>query len=139
MDAIVYVSSKIKEMKPKTIKTIYWVSTIFIFLFEGVIPALTFQTDLAKQSVRHLGYPEYFDAMVVAFRIFGVIALVIPKMPGHIKEWAYAGFGLEFISAFVSLFVVDGFGPTLLFPIIAFSILTVSYSFYHRIQNSKRV
>jgi len=125
-------------MKPKTIKIIYWITTIFIFLFEGVIPALTSQTEMAKQAIKHLGYPEYFDVMLVVFRIFGVFALVIPKIPGRIKEWAYAGFGFDFTCAFISLWVVDGFGITLLFPVIAFSILTASYVTYHKLQNIKQ-
>jgi len=41
-------------------KIIYWVTTGFIFLFEGVMPALTSQTELAKEGIAHLGYPSYF-------------------------------------------------------------------------------
>lgn len=119
-------------MTAKTTKTFFWISTVFIFLFEGVMPALTYQTELAKNSMRHLGYPEYFDKMLVVFRLFGVCALIIPKIPNRIKEWAYAGFTFEFLSALISLMVTDGFGVNLLFPIVALSILACSYVCHHR-------
>jgi hypothetical protein len=41
-------------------KIIYWTATTIIALFEGVMPALTSQTELAKEGIKHLGYPEYF-------------------------------------------------------------------------------
>ena len=62
-------------------KTIFWITTICIFLFEGVMPALTSQTELAKEGIRHLGYPQYFGNALVVFKVFGVLMLVIPKIP----------------------------------------------------------
>ncbi len=61
----------------KKIKIIYWIPTVIIFLFEGVLPALTSQTELAKEGIRHLGYPEYFGNALVVFKILGALALVI--------------------------------------------------------------
>lgn len=121
----------------KKAKIIFWVTTGIIFLFEGVVPALTSHTEFAREGIRHLGYPEYFGTMFMVFKVLGTLALIIPKVPGRIKEWAYAGFGIDFISAFVSIWVVDGFGVPALFPLIALGILTVSYIFYHRLNSSK--
>ena len=58
---------------------IFWITTIIIFLFEGVMPALTSQTELAKEGIKHLGYPEYFGNALVIFKILGVLILVIPQ------------------------------------------------------------
>jgi len=80
-------------------KIIFWTATIIIFLFEGVMPALTSQTEMAKEGIRHLGYPEYFGNALVVFKIFGVLILVIPNAPKNVKEWAYAGFGFDFLFA----------------------------------------
>jgi hypothetical protein len=33
---------------------------------EGLIPAFTSQTELAKEGIRHLGYPEYFGNALVS-------------------------------------------------------------------------
>lgn len=123
-------------MNPKTIKIIYWVTTTFIFLFEGVMPALTSQTELAKEGIRHLGYSEYFGAMLTVFKILGALVLIIPKIPSRIKEWAYAGFAIDFISAFISYWAVDGLTGIGFFPLIIFSILIVSYLCYHKIYSN---
>ena len=122
-------------MKPKTIKIIFWVATLMIVLFEGVMPALTSQSELAKEGIRHLGYPEYFGMMLTVFKVLGAIALLFNKVPGRIKEWAYAGFAFDFISAFVSIWVVDGFMLMTLLPLFALAILAVSYVFYHKKNN----
>jgi len=123
----------------KTTKIIFWTTTILIFLFEGVMPALTSQTELAKEGIRHLGYPEYFGNALVVFKILGVLALIIPQVPGKIKEWAYAGFAFDFIFASISHFAVDGIGFQGFFPLIILAILIVSYVTYHKIQRYKNI
>lgn len=121
----------------KKTKIIYWTTTIIIFLFEGVLPALTSQTELAKEGIRHLGYPEYFGNALVVFKILGVLALVIPKIPNRIKEWAYAGFAFDFIFACISHWAVDGFGGETLFPLIILAILITSYISYQKLRKYK--
>ncbi len=116
----------------KKINIIYWTTTIIIFLMEGVMPAFTSQTQLAKEGIRHLGYPQYFGNAFVVFKVLGAIALIIPKMPNRIKEWAYAGFAFDFIFAFISLVVVDGLNLMSLFPLLFLAILVGSYVTYHK-------
>lgn len=118
----------------KKTKIIYWTATIIIFLFEGVMPALTSQTELAKEGIRHLGYPAYFGNALVVFKILGVLALVIPKIPNRVKEWAYAGFAFDFIFACISHWAVDGFGAQTIFPLLFLGILIASYNSYHRLK-----
>lgn len=121
-------------MKPKTIKIIFWTTTIIIFLFEGVLTAFTSQTELAKEGIRHLGYPGYFGAILAVFKVLGTLTLIIPKVPARIKEWAYAGFGFNFIFAFASITAVDGFGAMALFPLLFLGILVASYICYHKLR-----
>ncbi|MFB9107716.1 DoxX family protein [Flavobacterium gyeonganense] len=118
-------------------KIIFWTTTILIFLFEGVMPALTSQTELAKEGIRHLGYPEYFGNALVIFKILGVLALVIPQVPNRIKEWAYAGFAFDFIFASISHFAVDGLDFQGFFPLIILAILMTSYIYHHKIERAK--
>lgn len=119
----------------KSTKIIFWVTTGLIFLFEGVMPALTSQSELAKEGIRHLGYPDYFGVMLTVFKVLGALILIIPKIPNRIKEWAYAGFAIDFIAAFVSLAAVDGFSGITLIPIIALLILIISYVNYHKLND----
>jgi DoxX-like family len=118
-------------------KIIFWSATIIIALFEGVMPALTSQTELAKEGIRHLGYPEYFGNALVVFKVLGVLALVIPQVPKRIKEWAYAGFAFDFIFASISHGAVDGVNVQTFFPLVFLGILTVSYMYYHKLNMSK--
>ncbi|MFC4212385.1 DoxX family protein [Pedobacter lithocola] len=118
-------------------KLIFWIATIIIALLEGVMPVLTSQTELAKGGIRHLGYPEYFGNALVVFKALGVIALIIPKIPRRVKEWAYAGFGFDFIFASISHGVVDGIGMQTYFPLIVLMILVISYIYYHKINDTK--
>lgn len=117
-------------------KIIYWSTTILIFLFEGVMPALTSQTELAKQGISHLGYPLYFGNALVVFKVLGTLALIIPAVPKKLKELAYAGFIFDFLFASISHFAVDGLGYEGFFPLVVLAILMVSYTYYHKLQKT---
>ena len=125
----------LKKMKKETI--IFWTATTIIALFEGVMPALTSQTELAKEGIRHLGYPEYFGNALVVFKVLGVLALVIPQIPKRVKEWAYAGFAFDFIFASISHGAVDGMNVQTIFPMFVLGILVVSYVYYHKLNLNK--
>lgn len=116
-------------------KVIFWISTGFIFLFEGVMPALTGHGELSVQAITHLGYPVYFVTILVVFKVLGSLALIIPKVPARIKEWAYAGCAINFICAFISNWVVDGLNGLTFFPMLILAILIASYIQYHRLAN----
>lgn len=120
----------------KSTKIIFWTTTIIIFLFEGVMPAFTSQTELAKEGIKHLGYPEYFGNALVIFKILGVLALVIPQVPNRVKEWAYAGFAFDFLFAAISHGAVDGINFQTFFPLIFLVILIISYVYYHKLNSS---
>jgi len=119
-------------------KIIFWVSTIIIFIMEGLIPAFTSQSDLAKEGISHLGYPAYFGTALVFFKVPGVLALVIPRVPKPVKEFAYAGFTFNFLFASIGHFVVDGWDFQSFLPLIFLGILAVSYIFFHRLSANKK-
>lgn len=117
----------------KKYKIIFWITTTAIFLFEGVLVALTSQTDMAIQGITSLGYPVYFATMLAVFKVVGTLVLIIPKVPARVKEWAYAGFMIDFLCAFISLTVVHGFSGMVVMPIVAIGILIASYVSYHKV------
>lgn len=123
----------------KAVCIVYWVTTILIVLFEGVMPALTSQTEMAKAGIRHLGYPDYFGVLLVIFKVGGSILLVVPQVPSRVKEWAYAGFSFDFIFASYSCFVVDGFGFSGFMPLLVFAVLITSYICYHRLKRADEI
>jgi len=82
---------------------------------------------MAKEGIKHLGYPDYFGPMIVAFRVPGILMIVIPKAPATLKEWAYAGFTFEFIAASISHTAVDGVTFNTFMPFIVLAVLLLSY------------
>lgn len=76
----------------KTKKIIYWISTIWLalgMLSSGIVQLLQIPKEV--EFILNMGYPAYFLTILGAWKILGVIALLIPKFP-LLKEWAYAGF-----------------------------------------------
>ena len=118
-------------------KILFWTATMIIALFEGVMPALTSQTELAKEGIRHLGYPEYFGNALVIFKVLGVFILVIPQISKRLKEFAYAGFAFDFLFAAISHGAVDGMNGQTFFPLVVLGILAVSYVYYHKLNTDK--
>lgn len=113
----------------------FWISTALIFLFEGVMPALTYNSAMSLEGLAHLGYPVYFGTLLMLFKVSGALALIIPQVSRRIKEWAYAGFGFNIISATFSNIAVDGMNGLFIASCIAFVVLAVSYISYHALHS----
>ena len=127
---LIYLIRKFFKMQNnKKFKIIFWVTTTIIFLFEGVLTALTSHSQMSIDGITHLGYPLYFVNILTVFKVLGAFALIIPQVPARVKEWAYAGFGFDFICAFASIAVIDGKSSIigLVFPLIFLGILVASY------------
>ena len=105
----------------------FWIATGIIFLFEGLMPALTGHTEMAKAGIMHLGYPDYFRVFLNVMKVLWASALAVPFVPKQLKEWAYAGFTFSLIGAMFSHYSVDGLGPETFFPLIILGILMTSY------------
>lgn len=103
------------------------------------MPALTGHTEMARQGILHLGYPEYFLTLLNIFKILGAITLILPQFPKRLKEWAYAGFTFDFIFASLSIFFVDGFGAAVFFPLITLTVLMISYFSYHQLLKTRKI
>lgn len=118
----------------KKTKILFWSTTIFLFLFEGLMPisTLLFAPEYALVGINALAYPDYFGYTLIAFKLMGAILLVIPNLPRPLKEWTYAGFAFNFIYASISHFVIDGFTFVSFFPLIFVAILAVSYINYFK-------
>jgi hypothetical protein len=100
-------------------KIIYWVATIWLALgmvSTGIVQLIPLEEEAVKMKV--LGYPMYFLTIIGVWKMFGVLAILFPKLP-LLKEWAYAGF-FFLISGAVFSHLASGdsaneyFGPILL-------------------------
>jgi hypothetical protein len=83
-------------------KWTYRISTI-IFSVAMLLTAITDITrmDSVMTAIRHLGYPDFLPWMIGTGKLIGVVLLSIPRY-SRLKEWAYAGFTILFISAAAS-------------------------------------
>lgn len=120
----------------KSTKIIFWVTTSIIVLMQGVACALTFNDANAIAMFKQMGYPEHFRILLSIFKIAGSIVLIVPTFKGKLREWAYAGFGIDFIAAAVALWATAGkFTPDVLFPVAFMGILVASYMSYNKLQS----
>src|SRR5258708_34238734 len=81
---------------------IYWTSTAIVagmMLFSG-FSYLT--NEEMKGAFVHLGFPSYLRVELATAKIVGALALIIPAIPFTIKQFAYFGFALTFVSAFLA-------------------------------------
>ncbi|MBC7488183.1 MAG: DoxX family protein [Cytophagaceae bacterium] len=114
-------------MKPKTINISYWIFTILFcaaMLMDGIAGLMRVQD--GKEGLAHLGYPEYLLSIVGIAKVLGVLAILQTKFK-VIKEWAYAGFTINFIGASLShLFVGDSIGMFFM-PLVVLAFMFASY------------
>lgn len=119
-------------------KIIFWVATIILILWEGIMPlsTLLFAPEYANAGTKPLGYPDYFAHTLIICKVLGVFAISYPKIPVKLKEWAYAGLTFNLIFAFISHAYVDKNIGYMLMPLAVLGVLAVSYVYNNKIQHS---
>ena len=121
-------------MKPKTIKIFYWVFTLLFclgMLFSGISELM--QTEQSAEAMKQLGYPVYLNLILGAAKVLGVIAILQWKFK-TIKEWAYAGFTIDFLGASASLYFAGNGILMALSTIPFFIVMFASYFLWKKIQ-----
>lgn len=107
-------------------KITYWVST-------GLVAAQAFLAAFiylsgspqAVQGFAHVGYPQQLRIILGIAKPLGAIALLVPGMV-RVKEWAYAGFAIAWICAFIAHYLA-GDGPRAFGPVVSLVLLVISY------------
>jgi hypothetical protein len=117
----------------KARKIIYWIATIWLALgmtATGVVQLLKAKDGQGgADMIKHLGYPVYSLTLLGAWKILGIIAVLIPKFP-LLKEWAYAGFFFVMSGAIFSHIAV-GDRVNEIFPALL-QLVLVAASWYFR-------
>src|SRR5437764_12708899 len=121
---------------------VYWISTgivmaVMVFSIVNFIFNDHFPFPNGKEGAfAHLGLPNYFKFELTTAKILGVLALLLPRVPRRVKEFAYFGFGITLVSASIAHLsrghahlsvrvVID--------PLVFLAILVVSYLYFQRI------
>ena len=86
----------------------------------------------------HLGYPMYLNIIMGIAKVLGVLALLQWKFK-TIKEWAYAGFTIDFIGAGASMyFSGDGImGVLTILPFLV--VMFLSYWLWKKVGKDKNI
>jgi len=79
-----------------------------------------------RKSMQALGYPFYLLSIVGTAKLVGVIAILQPWFK-TIKEWAFAGFAINFAGASASWALATGEPLGVLMPLIFMSLLLTVY------------
>ena len=123
------------ENKPnKKYKIIFWISTGLLALF--ILPGIFFMnSEMAMKGSEDIGIPYWLHMEVGVGHFIGALILIIPMIGKRLKEWAYVGLGIEYISAFIAHAYVDGTVGDCIFPLVIFAVLLTSYISYHKMIN----
>ena len=114
----------------------YWIATSLVAL-SGLMAGITyFASPFIAKEFTHLGFPDYFRVELATANILGSFAIIVPMISGRVKEWAYAGFAIDFISATISHIAVEGISAAIS-PLVALLLLIISYVYYVKITIKK--
>jgi uncharacterized membrane protein YphA (DoxX/SURF4 family) len=106
----------------------YWITTGLVAVelgLGGVWDVL--RIPYVRGIVAHVGYPMYFLTILGAWKLAGMVALLLPRLP-RLKEWAYAGTFFAFTGAVAShLAVGDGPGAWA-YPLVVAGLTVASWA-----------
>ena len=133
---------KVSEKKAsRALVTGFWIFTA-LFCLEMIFTAYYELLVLpqAAQAFTRLGFPAASFRVELSWaKVAGVAALLVPMVPARgvmyvIKEWAYAGFAINLISALIAHLSIHD-RPQALAPSAITSVLwALSYFFFCRLQ-----
>jgi hypothetical protein len=90
-----------------------------------------------QDVLRHLGYPIYMMVIMGVFKLLGAIA-ILQNTFTTIKEWAFAGFAINFAGAFASRAAVGDGAALLVPPVVMLVIMFILYYFWKKYQTIRK-
>lgn len=112
-------------------------TTIAYWIFTGLIGAMMlmsgvmyFTSPEAVEGFAKLGFPDWFRVELGSAKLLGAVALLVP-IAGRYKEWVYAGFTVNFVSAVIAHLAIND-AAHVGGPIFALVLLLASYFFYRK-------
>lgn len=125
-------------MSLKVTKIIYRVTTIALALF--ILPGLFYMnSEMAVAGMKHVWLTEavWLQQLLGWASPLAILTILIPKVPNHLKEWAYAGLAFVYIGAFWAHVQLGDTPAEIAMPIVTFVVLMVSHCTWHKIRKAK--
>jgi uncharacterized membrane protein (UPF0136 family) len=122
---------------PKATIVLFWIFTT-LFCLEMCFTAYYELLSQGAQAFTRLGFPNgYFRLELSLAKLAGVAVLLVPMVPARLKEWAYAGFAINLVSAIIAHTSISdrrlAFVPSTLTSVL----WVASYFFWRRVQASR--
>jgi hypothetical protein len=117
----------------KNTKILYWIITglFAAFMLFSAIPDIMVVPDAVAMVSTGLGYPKYIIPFLGVAKLLGAIVILIPGF-NRLKEWAYAGLFFDLAGATYSALAKEGFQLPVLFMVLPFGFLFLSYYLWHK-------
>jgi hypothetical protein len=122
---------------PRTTTVLFWIVTV-LFCLEMSFTAYYELLPQGAQAFARLGFTSgYFRLELSLAKLVGVAVLLVPLIPARLKEWAYAGFAINLVSAIIAhSFISDR--PLAFIPSTLTSVLWAgSYFSWRRLQSER--
>jgi len=136
MESTIHNSALSARATPKGVHIAFWIFTA-LFCLEMLFTAYyeLMMLPQAGQAFTRLGFPSSAFRIELSWaKVAGVIVLVFPFVPARLKEWAYAGFAINLISALIAHTSIHDV-PMAFVPSSLTGILWLgSYFFWRRLQ-----
>jgi hypothetical protein len=125
--------------KSKTVVVAFWIVTA-LFCLEMVFTAYwECFTPQAAQRFADLGFPAAsFRVELSLAKILGVLALLVPRISARMKEWAYAGFAINLVSALIAHASIHDQAAAFAPSTISLLLGTCSYVLWRRLESMRR-
>jgi hypothetical protein len=89
------------QSAPKAVKVGFWIATALFCLQMSFTAYAQLSLPQVAEAFTHLGFPDYFRVELSWAKLLGVVLLLAP-VPARVKEWAYAGFAIDVVSAVIA-------------------------------------
>ncbi len=116
----------------KKFKITYWITTGIFSAMMLFSATMYFISPQMAQTFEHLGFPDYFRIELGIAKIVGILLLLAP-FTGRLKEWVYAGFTINLISASIAHGAMGDPISAIMTPLVFLGILAVSYVTFNKL------
>ncbi|MBA4275681.1 DoxX family protein [Flavobacterium sp.] len=115
----------------KKYNLIYWISTGLFSAFMLFSAYNYLAAPEMKEAFASLGFTEdYFRIELAVAKFLGALALLLPFVPKGIKNFAYAGFSINIVSAIIAHIAKDYNA----YAFLVFSVATIALSYFSSIK-----
>ncbi len=137
MESTLQTPASLRSPGSKSMIIGFWIATVIFCLQMSFTAYAELCLPQVAAAFTHLGFPAYFRVELSWAKLLGVVVLLTPA-PARLKEWAYAGFAIDLVSAIIAHCSV-GDGPEAWGWAAGTGVLWgLSYFFLRRLQATRR-